>query len=80
MELIFTDRRIIASGKMMFRYRELAECYWITDHPDPMVQARMKRTHFHRIVCKLADGRVMIVEHLGQAVFPLLRFLESVIP
>jgi hypothetical protein len=44
-----------------------------------MEHARLKRTHFHRLILELSDGQRVVVEHLGQAVFPLLRFLRSVI-
>ncbi len=38
----------------------------------------LKRTHFHRIIVELTNGRQVTVERIGQAVFPLLRFFRSV--
>jgi transcription antitermination factor NusG len=43
-----------------------------------MEHARLKRTHFHRLILELSDGRRVVLEQLGQAVFPLLQFLGSV--
>jgi hypothetical protein len=77
-DYVFTDRRAIEHDQTAFRYDEVIRCHWITDHPDPMEHARLKRTHFHRLILELSDGQRVVIEYLGQAVFPLLRFLGSV--
>jgi hypothetical protein len=73
-----TDSRVVENGETLFRYAEVIRCHWITDDPDPMEAARLKRTHFHRIIVELAGGRRAVLEGIGQAVFPLLRFFGSV--
>lgn len=79
-EYVFSDRRAAESDVTLFRYDEIVRCHWITDHPDPRESTRLKRTHFHRLILKLSDGRRVVLEQLGQAVFPLLRFFGSIVP
>jgi hypothetical protein len=78
-EFVFTDCRVVERGRTVLRYSEVVCSHWITDNPDTMVQARLKRTHWHRLVLGLAGGQQVTLEQLGQAVFPLLRFFGSVI-
>lgn len=77
-EFAFTGTRMVEGGETLFLYADVVRCHWITDDPDRMEAARLKRTHFHRLIVELASGRRVVVEHIGQAVFPLLRFLRSV--
>lgn len=79
-EYVFTSHRAIEDGATVFRYVEVVGCHWITDHPDPMERARLKRTHSRRMILDLGNGRRIVMEQLGQAVFPLLRFIRSILP
>src|SRR4051794_2123346 len=53
--LALTNLRVVTDGSTLFRYSEVARCHWITDHP--MEAARLKRTHFDRLVVELVGGR-----------------------
>jgi hypothetical protein len=77
-EFTFTDSRVVSGGATLFRYAEVVRCHWITDNPDSMEAARLKRSHYHRLIVELVGGRQAVIERVGQAVFPLLRFLGSV--
>lgn len=76
-QFVLTDSRVVEGGETLFRYAEVTRCHWITDHPDPIEAARLKRSHFDRLIVEVS-GRRVVIEQIGQAVFPLLRFLESV--
>jgi len=74
----FTDARVVEDGVTLFRYAEVVRFHWITDNPEPVEAARLKRMHFDRLIIELRGERRVVIERIGQAVFPLLRFLGSV--
>ena len=71
--LLLTDQRIIYNGAALFTWDDVRRCHWI--HRDQAEAAKLKRTHFHRVIIELHDGNEVILDRLGQAVFPLLKFL-----
>src|SRR4051794_24177060 len=79
-QLVLTSGRIVEGDRTVLRYGEVIRCHWITDHADPWEAARLKRTHCHRLILELRDGRTVVLDQLGQAVFPLLRFFQSISP
>jgi hypothetical protein len=77
-QLVLTSDRIVECDRTVLRYSDVVRCRWITDDADPREAARLKQTHWHRLILDLRDGRKVALEQLGQAVFPLLRFFESI--
>jgi hypothetical protein len=77
-DFVLTDVRVVEAAETLFVYTAVVRCHWITDDPNWKEAARLKRTHFHRLIVELADERRIVVERIGQAVFPLLRFLKSI--
>ena len=77
-KLFLTSDRIIEGDRTVIRYGEVIRCHWITDHADAQEAARLKQTHCDRLVLDLRDGRKVVLDQLGQAVFPLLRFFQSI--
>jgi hypothetical protein len=77
--LVVTDARLVESGQTLLRYDDLRHCHWIIrDHKkrnlDTEAARELKRRHFQRLVLDLRDGREVVLDGLGQAVFPLLKF------
>jgi hypothetical protein len=69
--LLVTDTRIIQCGKTLFSYDDVLYCDWIDR--DREIAIKLKGTHFSRLIIELKDGRQLVLEDLGQAVFPLLK-------
>ncbi len=78
-ELLLTGERLVEGGRTLLRYGEIAQCHHITDRLGRGEKALLKQTHFDRLILDLGDGRKVALKQLGQAIFPLLRFFESVI-
>ena len=76
-EYVFTSTRVV-EGDTLLWYADVVRCHWITDSPDPWEAARLKRTHSHRLILELVDGQRLVIEQLGHAVFPLLKFFDSI--
>ena len=78
-ELVLTGERIIERGQSLIWYGDVVRCHWITDHNDPKEKARLKQTHFDRLILETESGPKVILEELGPVVFPLIRFFDSII-
>jgi hypothetical protein len=78
-EIILTSVRVVEHGRTVLRYGEVVRCHWITDEPRPRDVRRLKQTHFDRLILDLENGGKVVLEQLGQAVFPLQRFFVSII-
>ena len=70
--ILLTDRRLLRGDETLVRFDEVESCIWIDR--DDVVAARLKRSKFDRVILDLYDGREVVIDGLGQAVFPLLNF------
>jgi hypothetical protein len=70
--LLLTDVRLLQGGGTVVRFDDVAACIWIDR--DSKAAAKLKAVKFHRIILELCDGREIVIEGLGHAVFPLLNF------
>ena len=70
--IVITDQRLTRDGATLIRYSELEHCIWIDR--DREVKVKQKASHFHRIILERSDGSELVLEGLGQGVFPLLEF------
>ena len=70
--LLVTDLRLMQAERTLFRHTEVRQCHWIDR--DREAAAKMKHSHFQRLVFDLDGGREIVLNGLGQAVFPLLKF------
>lgn len=70
--LVVTDRRLVQAGETLVRHADVRHCYWI----DPVreVAAKLKHSHFQRLIFEQKGRCELVVDGLGQAVFPLLKF------
>ena len=67
-----TDKRLVRAGETLLCYDELAHCIWIDrDHE---MKVKNKHSHFQRMILERRDGSEIVLDGLGQAVFPLLKF------
>lgn len=69
--IVLTDRRFVQEARTIARFEDVASCIWIDKDRD--VAAKLKATEFDRIILGLHDGSEIVLEGLGQAVFPLLK-------
>ena len=76
--VIFTTVREICENDQYVDYSDMVKCHWMSDSKPRDIKAarRMKEEHFDRLILQRGDGSTLVVEHLDQAVFPLLRFFE----
>ncbi len=76
--IIFTTVRVICGTEQFLDYKDILDCRWMSDSfsKDLKEIRRMKEEHFDRLILKRGDGSTLVLDHLDQAVFPLLRFLE----
>lgn len=77
--LVVTDARLIQAGETVARYSDVSHCDWIARREDirdldTEAQRKLKASGFDRLILALNDGRDVVVEGLGQAAFPLLKF------
>lgn len=70
--ILLTDLRILHGTETLVRYDEVKSCIWIDK--DDALAAKLKSTKFHRIIFDLHHEREVVLDGLGQAVFPLLNF------
>jgi hypothetical protein len=77
--IILTSERVVEQGRTVLRYGEVVRCDWITDEPRPRDLRRLKQTHFDRLILELENGGKVVLVGLGQAVFPMQRFFNSMI-
>ncbi len=75
--LLLTDIRLISGTSTLFRYTELQKFHWIDR--DINVAAKLKTSHFQRVIVELVDGREVALDHMGQAVFPLMNFFRKIL-
>ncbi len=68
--LLLTDLRLVQGSQTLVRFDDVVACIWI----DRDNKARQKALKFGRVIIELRDGSEVIIEGLGQAVFPLLNF------
>ena len=78
-ELTLIGERLIERGHTLIRFGEVVRCRWITDQNDALDKARLKQTHFDRLILELESGQKVVLEELGPAVFPLIRFFQPII-
>jgi hypothetical protein len=71
--VLVTDRRLLRGGKTFLRYSDVRYCDWI-DRDRQKITAELKVSRFQRIIFELNDGRIVELDGIGQAVFPLLKF------
>ena len=74
---LFTDTNVIANDVVLVRFSDVRRCHWITDSSEPGEAARLKKDKHDCLIIELSSGRKVELTHLGQAVFPLLRFFVS---
>lgn len=72
--IVVTDIRLIRDGQSLLRYDELRYCIWIDR--DLKMKGKLKQTHFQRIILERHDTSELVLDGLGQAVFPLLKFFR----
>lgn len=83
-ELVLTSRRILEHGQTVIGFDEVARCHHMTDHLDqidsrhPRAFSRFKLSHYQRLLLDTTGGRRIVLDHLGPAVYPLLRFFRSI--
>lgn len=77
-DLVFTASRLLDTSGELLQYSDVVKCHWIIDSPDFAAKARLKATHFDRLVLELRGHRRLEIDHLRQSVFPLLKFFESI--
>ena len=70
--LVLTDLRLVQGDKTLVQFDDVAACVWIDK--DHETAARLKTEKFHRVILELRGGGEVVIEGLGQAVFPLLNF------
>ncbi len=75
--IIATDLRLMRDGTTLLRYDELEHCIWIDR--DREMQVKLKVSHYHKIILERKDGSELVLDGLGQAVFPLLTFFRLVL-
>jgi hypothetical protein len=72
LSIIVTDLRLVQDGRTLLRYDELRYCIWI--HREQAMKAKLKQSHFQRMILERTDNSELLLDGLGQAVFPLLKF------
>jgi hypothetical protein len=75
--LVVTDARLLRNGQTLVEYEDVRHCEWIardTMNLDAEAAQKMKLAHYDRLIFELNGGRDVMLEGLGQAVFPLLKF------
>jgi hypothetical protein len=78
--LVVTDMRLRLTGRTLFEFKSVRHCDWIARDLTRMVQldvdaARdLKRSHYDRLIFSMDDEREVVIEGLGQAYSPLLKF------
>jgi hypothetical protein len=77
--IILTSERVVEHGRTVLRYGEVVRCDRITDEPRPRDLRRLKQTHFDRLILELENGGKVVLVGLGQAVFPMQRYFNSII-
>jgi uncharacterized protein YodC (DUF2158 family) len=70
--LVVTDTRLMQADQTLLRHGSVRHCHWIDR--DGEAAATMKHSHSQRLILGLEDGREVVLDGLGQAVFPLLKF------
>jgi hypothetical protein len=71
--VLVTDRRLLRDGETFLRYSDVRYCDWI-DRDRQKITPELKVSCFQRIIFELNDGRILELDGIGQAVFPLLKF------
>jgi hypothetical protein len=76
--IILTTVRVICENDQYVDYTHMVKCHWMSDSKPQCIKEarRMKEEHFDRLILQRGDGSNLVVDHLDQAVFPLLRFFE----
>lgn len=73
--LVLTDARIIHADQTLVGFEDVAKCIWIDR--DPAVAAKLKKSKFDRVILERLDGTEVVIEGIGQAVFPLMSFFRN---
>jgi hypothetical protein len=77
--LIVTDARLMRAGQTLFEHKDVLRCIWIArdldiSNLDVEGAQKLKRAHYDRLIFDLDDRREVVLEGLGQAYSPLLKF------
>jgi hypothetical protein len=84
-EILLTSERVLSEGRTLFKYGEIGYCHWIIEpgttgsELSTLEIRRLKQDHFDRLIVVLDSGDKVVLERLGQVVFPLEKFFNSVI-
>jgi hypothetical protein len=70
--IVVSDTRLVREGETLLRYDQVEHCIWIDR--DREMKGMLKHSHFQRMILERSDGSELILDGLGQAVFPLLQF------
>jgi hypothetical protein len=70
--LLLTDQRLILDSTTLVRHTNVTACFWIDRKK--VSGNQLKREKYHRIILEICHDREVVLEGLGQAVFPLLKF------
>lgn len=77
--LVITDARIVRAGQTLLEHKDVRHCAWIAREPektnlDTEAAQKLKQAHYDRLIFDLGGRREVVVEGLGQAYSPLLKF------
>jgi hypothetical protein len=77
--LVVTDARLVRAGQTLLEHEDVRHCEWIARDPermnlDPAAAQKMKLAHYDRLIFGLNGRREVVLEGLGQAYSPLLKF------
>lgn len=78
--LVFTSHRVIEDDSTLFRYADLIRCHHITEDSDLSEKGRLKRSYYDRLIFELVGEKRIVIEKLGQSVWPLLKFFTELLP
>ena len=72
MPLLLTDARLVRGDDTLIRFTEVRSCDWI--ERGIVVTPAQKATGFQRLIIEVDSGHRVVIDGLGNAVFPLLKF------
>ena len=72
--MLFTENGFVAPNQGFLRYEEIKDVHWISPNGNEVV--RLKQTHSDRLMLQLRNGSCLVLDGLGSAYHPILRFFE----
>jgi hypothetical protein len=77
--LVVTEARLVRAGQTLLEYADVRHCEWIergrkTINLDVEARQKLKQSHYDRLIFDLNDRREVVLEGLGHAYSPLLKF------